>query len=286
MQYYVPKTKIDTDYFRNQIKYINRSQFGPKNNSWKPSISFVTRCMNRLHDLKLTLPKNISDNSNYKKLEFVVLDYNSKDGLGDWIKSNMMQHIESGRLNYYRTEKPNFFCPNHSQNVAFKLASGDLVANLDSDNYTHFNYADRLAECSSVSPNRIIIVPENFLLPGSKRLFLKGRFAIYKNDILQLRGFDEDLDEGFGNDDVNFVFRAMLAGFSVVRYESSFTENRLVTTDEERVSHVKNKEFNYMRNKNGEITWSKLTKGIISVNKNNHWGKEFLVKNFKEELEI
>lgn len=286
MQYYVPEKTVDVEYFRNSTKYINRSQFGPKDDSWKPSISLVTRCMNRLHDLKITLPKNIKDNSNYEKLEFVIIDYNSSDGLGDWINSNMMDHIESGRLNYFRTDRPNFFCPNHSQNVAFKAAAGDLVANVDSDNYTHFNYANRLAECASVSKKRVIIVPENFLLIGSKRLFLKGRFAIYKSDILDLGGFDEDLDEGFGNDDVNFVLRAMLAGFSIVRYESSFTENRLITTDEQRVSHVKNKEFDYMRNKNGEITWGKLSKGVITVNKNRHWGKESLMKNFKEKIEI
>ena len=124
----------------------------------------------------------------------------------------MMPHIKSGRLKYYRTEEPEFFQPNHSQNITFRLSNNDIIANVDADNFTHENYAQRISDCASVA-EQVLIVPDNFLLPNSNRIFLKGRFAIRKQDAYQLRGFDEDLDNGFGNDDLNFVFRAMLSGF-------------------------------------------------------------------------
>lgn len=242
--------------------------------------------MNRLDDLKITLPKNIEDNKDYGSIEFVLLDYNSTDGLEEWVKSFMMNYIESGILNYYKTIEPQYFCPNHSQNVTFRLAQNEFVANVDSDNFTQKNYANRLNDCANLLPGRILALPDNFLLPNSDRLFLKGRFGVYKKDIEILRGFDEDLDTGYGNDDVNFILRAMLAGFKLVRFESFFTADRIPTTDDKRVSLVKNKDYKIIKDYNAKITWKKLGKGIISVNKNIHWGKANLIKNFKEEVSV
>ena len=281
---YQHSEKVNTDFFRNSEKCQNRSLIGPKIEVPEKSISLVTRCMNRLHDLKITLPKNIEDNKNYKNLEFVILDYNSSDGLGKWIKSEMIEHVDSGRLVYYRTEEPKNFHPNHSQNVTFKLAQNELVANIDSDNFTHQGYAERLNQCASVAKEKMLIVPQNFLVPGSKRLFLKGRFAMLKTDIEHLGGFDEDLDEGFGNDDLNFVLRAMLDGFVIVRYESHYADGRLETTNEQRVKYVKNKDYKSVRDRNGQITFEKLTRSVITVNRNRHWGKAKLIKNFSEEI--
>ena len=44
-------------------------------------ISFCITCMNRLKHLQETLEKNILDNFLVDEVEFVVLDYNSQDGL-------------------------------------------------------------------------------------------------------------------------------------------------------------------------------------------------------------
>ena len=100
------------------------------------SISICTDCMNRLSDIQHTLPANIEAEQSYPDLEFVLLDYNSSDGLGDWVRSEMMGHIESGRLVYYRTEEPQFFNFSHSRNVAMRLATGEIINNVDADNYT------------------------------------------------------------------------------------------------------------------------------------------------------
>ena len=47
-------------------------------------ISFCITCMNRLKHLK-NFEKNILDNFLVDEVEFVVLDYNSQDGLEEWI---------------------------------------------------------------------------------------------------------------------------------------------------------------------------------------------------------
>ena len=91
--------------------------------------------MNRLSHLKKTLEKNICDNLVYENLEFILLDYNSTDGLENWAKNDLKNYIEKGILKYYRTSEPNSFHRSHSRNVAMKLASGDIVCNLDADNF-------------------------------------------------------------------------------------------------------------------------------------------------------
>lgn len=285
MLFYNPEKRIDAEYFRNSKKFQSSLSVPVNLKTPQKSMTIVTTCMNRLHDLKLTLPKNLKDNEDYGPLEFLLLDYGSTDGLENWVKETLGRDIERGRLTFYRTEQE-FFQPNHSRNATFRLARGDLVANVDSDNFTHSGYARRLNQCASVANERLLIVPDNFLLPNTKRLKLKGRFCLYKKDIELLRGFDEELDTGFGNDDMNFVLRAILAGFKMVRYESAFTEDRLDTTDSERVAMVRNKNFMAIMEDNGEKTWAKLAKGVIAVNQDKQWGAAKLIKNFSEVIEI
>lgn len=276
-------------FFRNSNKYLRRTIFPNRNLAGIPNRSFTicTTCMNRLHDLSKTLPKNLEDNADYEDVEFLVLDYSSNDGLKKWIQGSaeIKQYLDSGRLVVYRVDGQTYFRPNHSRNMSFRLATGEMVANVDSDNFTHKGYVSRLNECASVSDSNLLIVPDNFLVRGNNRIFLKGRFALYKKDIELLQGFDEELDDGFGHDDLNFVFRAMLAGFKIVRYESKYTEGRLETKDAERVLYVKNKDYRKMQDVNASITHNKLSRGKIAVNPNG-WGKGIVWKNYEQKIEL
>ncbi|MGB8192332.1 MAG: glycosyltransferase, partial [Chitinophagaceae bacterium] len=112
-------------------------------------ISFCTVCRNRLEYVRQTLPVNIRENAAYENVEFVLLDYNSPDGLEEWVKSEMKQHIESGILKYYKTTEPDHFKMSHSKNMALKLGSGDIITQLDADNYAGFKYAHWLNQVFS-----------------------------------------------------------------------------------------------------------------------------------------
>ena len=237
------------------------------------SISVCITCMNRLHDLRKTLPRNLKDNSNYTNAEFVLMDYNSSDGLEDWVRSELGDYLNSGRLRYCRTECSNHFRPNHSRNLSFRLAKGELITNVDSDNLMWPGFLHRLNQCASVAERGLLIVPENFMLPGSNRLLLKGRFTLYRKDIEMLRGFDEELDEGFSYDDVNFVLRAIMSKFKIVRFEDRFVRGRIPTSDEERHENMsEERTFAEMKAVNEDITRRRLGRGIISVNPNG-WGE-------------
>jgi len=85
--------------------------------------------MNRLHHLKETLPMNVADNATTENIEFVILDYNSTDGLEAWMQQKF--DIFCGKVVYFKTTQPTFYNRSHSRNMAFRLASGDVVCNLE-----------------------------------------------------------------------------------------------------------------------------------------------------------
>src|SRR5882724_5541287 len=80
-------------------------------------ISYCTTCMGRLHHLRQTLPANLEANAGLP-VQFVVLDYNSRDGLGDWMRSHFQAQTESGKVVYARTSEPRFFNMAHAKNLA------------------------------------------------------------------------------------------------------------------------------------------------------------------------
>ena len=273
------------DYFRNWPKYhkLNLPNVPAETPPSGATISVCTTCMNRLHDLKRTLPLNMIDNADYEMAEFVLLDYNSTDGLEEWVKAEMGDHIASGRLVYYKSSGHSFFDPNHSRNISFRLATGSIITNVDADNFMNRGFLARLGQCASVSDQRLLLVPQSFLLPGSQRLMLKGRFAMYRRDLYALGGFDEGLN-GYGYDDVSLVFRAIMAGFNIVRFEDRFLDGRIHTPISDRVSQFSNNNFQYGQWLNSTTTASKLARRELVANKGVGWGEATVVKNFGETI--
>lgn len=185
-------------------------------------ISFCIVCMNRLHQLKETFPKNITDNTSYPNIEFVLLDYNSKDGMGEWVHKNMNHYIKNGLVTYYHTTTPKVFNHSHSKNMAFKLATGDIVCNVNADHFTGKDFANYVNELYNRA-NDIVITPvdffkkkPNYKLPSD----VMGKVCVKKSDFYKVTGFDEKMG-AYGFEDYDFINRLELAGLKL-----SFIENR------------------------------------------------------------
>lgn len=161
-------------------------------------ISFCTVCMNRLHHLRQTLRKNIEDNLSYSELEFIVMDYSSTDGLSDWLKEEMSTYIDKGILTYYRYDNAKYFDRGHSRNMMFKLASGEIICNVDADNYLGENFTFYVNSVFN-KENDIFLVPDT----KKKYYYIRdvlGRFCARKGDFLSVRGYDEKM-KGYGFED-------------------------------------------------------------------------------------
>jgi len=248
----------------------------PESTEKQYKISLCTTCMGRLHDLKSTLIQNMIDNADYSNAEFVILDYNSNDGLGAWVKENMMGYIESGRLVYARTEEPQYFEMGHSRNIAFKVASGDIVNNVDADNFTKAGFMTHLNKMAN-------LCPEKAVFSKGKRM-LRGRIGFYKNEFLELGGYDEDLT-GYGFDDHNVMYRAMALGYKLMWYGGQYV-GRIKTSKNMSVENMKNKKWKQTEDINKDITFKKLENKQFIVNQDRHWGKANLIKNFTEEISV
>lgn len=180
------------------------------------NISFCIVCMNRINHLKETLLENIENNISYKNLEFILLDYNSSDGLEDWVKIGLKKYIDNGVLKYYKTSEPTSFHRSHSRNVAMKLGTGNILCNLDADNFLgkdfahyinyHFSFSDAIFLCSGNSD-------------GSY-----GRVSVKKKDFLEIRGYDEKMS-GWGFEDDDLYQRLENLGREKrVFYDKKFTQ--------------------------------------------------------------
>jgi len=239
-------------------------------------ISICIPCMNRLKEAKVTIPKNIEDNSDYSNLEFVLLDYNSKDGLEDWVKSEMMEFIDSGLLVYYRTEEPEYFCPQHSRNVVMLLGSGDIVNMVDANKFTTEGFATYINRVANQISSPAIFARA---AGGNFRLF--GRIGFFKKDFIDLGGYNEQLS-GYGWQDRDLLYRAMKSGFTLGWYKNYIM--RYPSKHGSGYFHPRNRKILFTHDINCLISYINLLLGKYIANDGMEWGKAQLVKNFTEEV--
>lgn len=200
----------------------------------KYKISFCTVCMNRLHHLRETLPKNITDNLSYGNIEFVVLNYNSKDELDEWIKTEMSEHLENGILKYYKTTEPDSFFMSHSKNVVARCAEGEIICNVDADNFIGSGFADFV--------NTEFNKNENIYLSVDKTKTTQdcfGRICIKTTDFNTIKGYDENM-LGYGFEDFDLRNRLEMLSLKRVFIEDSKHLEAINHTDDERLKDEKN----------------------------------------------
>lgn len=178
-------------------------------------ISFCITCMNRLQHLKKTLRRNIKHNSDYPNLEFILLDYNSNDGLQKWVFKNFKKELLAGTLVYYRTTEPQYFHMANAKNISHLLASGNIVCNLDADNYTGRDFAFFINSTMQSSTDVIGVHQKD---TKNNPVFIHGcggRIFLTKDNFLKLGGYDENF-VGWGHEDEDFKIRAYTLGLEKV----------------------------------------------------------------------
>lgn len=203
-------------------------------------ISFCITCMNRLHHLSNTLGNNIREAAAIGG-EVVVLNYGSTDGLDEWIKSNwlhILPYFEAGNFRYFHTKTPQYFFAAHAKNVAHKLASGNILCNLDADNYLVSGYSQFLYDSFSKKKDIIVVSSDNDHING-----VCGKIAVTKDAFYGVNGYDESQSEGWGWDDTNFQFRVRTYNeLSIVECPAHFNQV-ILHSIEERVANYKNKDI-------------------------------------------
>jgi hypothetical protein len=263
-----------------------------KQNQIIPSVSLATVCMGRLHHLKETLPRNLNWNINYPNIEIVLLDYNSPDGLEDWVKSNFMQFINDGKLVYYKYTGSEYFKYAHSRNLLLKLSTGEYFCNVDADNYTgngfaqylsdELNKVDFLIGCQFIQ-NANLCYPEGDFLPLKKTTNFNGvvgRIASRREYLLSIGGYWEEI-ENSGPEDIDLYQRLRCAGYSF----KSIEERYLFC-----ISHSTADKVAFLKEKDMSKSWKeKLDKSLENLKSKNfvydqtNIGKGIVYKNFERK---
>ena len=228
-------------------------------------ISFCIPCMGRLHHLKETLPNNIEKSNNYN-VEFIVLNYNSADKLDEWMKDNMMDHIETGKIVYYKTIEPEYFKMSHSKNMANRLGTGDLLFTLDAD---IFILQDICRYCNEVFQEDRLLVDRNC-----------GSICLFADFFHKARGYDESMI-GWGQEDKDFHDRCtkFLGMHGGKCFPNMF--HTIEHSNDERVLYL-NPKFKYRRGTNRHnknIKENRTEESLKEINKDGY-GCGIVYKNF------
>jgi hypothetical protein len=171
----------------------------------------------------------------------------------------------------------------HSRNVAFKLAAGDIVLNVDADNFiqprdktvdkSFCEYVNLLANQSE----------EKIIFAKGKRM-MHGRVGFFKNEFIDLGGYDEEM-QGYGYDDIDLVRRAWCLGFTLYWFGGLYVD-RIKTSNAMKNENMKCKNWHQTENENKKLGYAKLDAGIFVANQGKDWEKCSVVKNFEEEIKI
>ena len=174
-------------------------------------IAFCTTCKGRAEHVKQTLPKNLADNADYPNAVFVVLDYDSPDDLGDYLRTNHADDITSGRLVVYSYRNGGApFHVAHAKNMAARCAlreGAELLVTQDADNFTGPEFAQFAADSlkePSIRRNSFL-APDWATLPrpgqpGRPPRGFAGRLALAAQTFIKAGGYDETYATWRGED--------------------------------------------------------------------------------------
>lgn len=245
-------------------------------------ISFCTTCMNRLFHLKQTILKNIEHASSYANFEFILLDYNSQDELEDWVKENLSKYIDSGVVKFYQTKEPKYWCAAHAKNIAHKMATGDVLINIDSDVLIPEGFCEYIKDLFS-SGNRVVLSFESSDIYGNDGC--AGIVGATRNDFYSVNGYDESISLGWGYDDMNYQFRVRMKNDLHL-----FTAPKICLCiphpNETRTANCQLKDIETTKELSYFICEDSAKQEDYVANKSIEWGKANLVENFTRILQI
>ncbi len=200
-------------------------------------ISFCTTHMKRIEQISQTLPVNLADNQAYSDfIEFVLVDF-IIDGdyrLFEFVNRNMKNYIDSKYLRYYHTSKlKNFHAP-ICKNTTHRLSSGDVIVNLDCDNYTGKNGGNIILDIFKNEGKNVFIHQEsnNLTRTGSC-----GRICYYRNDFFKAGGYDESFFP-CGHHDRDIMTRLIHMGIKKIKFDNEIYNKAIRNTKLETIKNV------------------------------------------------
>ena len=200
-------------------------------------ISFCIACMNRFWQIKHTLVQNLKDNEEDKDIvDFVLVDFNSNDGLKDFVLNNFKKELEEGYLKFYFTEELKGWDAPIAKNTPHRLAEGDILVNLDADNYTGYRGGKFLLD-KYKSNDRNIFIHQGQGIFGKGN---SGRVSYYREDFMKIGGHNEEFLP-MGHLDGDVINRLVATGVKRVNVPNDKYNNAIKNNKDDSIKNCKSK---------------------------------------------
>jgi hypothetical protein len=161
----------------------------------------------------------------------------------------------------------------HAKNLAHRLALGEIVCNLDADNYATPEFTDQL--------RRLFAAGDRQIVRGEGLAGYWGRIALTRRWFEELGGYDEEF-EGWGYEDTDLIMRGERLGMLVRSVPASFGKV-VAHRDEERFAHMRPESANCHAHNAGR-SHANLEAGRLRANAGRTWGQGKVLRNFAGEL--
>jgi predicted glycosyltransferase involved in capsule biosynthesis len=233
-------------------------------------ISFCTTCMNRLEFLKQTIIINldiiVKFNKKYKDIhqfELVLCNYDSKDKLDEYVNTELKKYLDDNSLKYIVVPNKKFFNVGHAKNIAYRQSNGDILVNIDADNFITDEFIEYVIDIFSYDEN---VITSGYYIAEVWGSY--GRICILKENFFKLGGYIEFLD-GYGYEDNDIIKRAIkylncietIIPENYVKFIGHTNEERVLSYDSSGKTI-----FDYIK-KNGETCNTLLANNIMNPNK-------------------
>jgi glycosyltransferase involved in cell wall biosynthesis len=224
-------------------------------------VSYCIPCRDRLHHLKVTLPKTVK--GILPSDEIIVLNYGSSDEIDEWMVSNPFKNVRYFKL----VEENSRWQMSRAKNVAHRLSSRPYVCNLDCDNWVVPGVSEYIIE--NLAPGRIIAMPQEYRISS-----MGGRVALSLHDFCEIGGYDERF-ESWGYEVTDFLKRSTLLGWKILTFPSKFNQH-IRHPDRERVIYKANTCIeSCLINK--QISTESIERGVLKPNPD-CWGKANVIE--------
>lgn len=185
-------------------------------------LSFCMTCKGRLWQLEKTLAQNLRDNrADRRQIEFVLVDFDTP-GLRAFVEAKCADALSDGYLRYYHTRALPYWLAAKAKNTAHVLASGQILVNLDCDNFTG-KQAGRfiLSVFDKYGMDSVFHIRYPEKCDSSY-----GRIAMSRASFLALGGYNEKLlPLGFEDSDLMLRFCALWPQRKLIRFANETVQS-------------------------------------------------------------
>lgn len=157
-------------------------------------ISLCIPVHNRTYDLKQTMPYLIQAAEVSPPVEVVIIDYNSPDDLGKYIKT-----IKSDSLVYRKYTKRDHYHMAHARNLSVMAASGEYIVIMSADIYPAKEFI----------PTVRAMLQEGYIWMHAKKY--TGVIVCWRQEFIDAGGYDERF-EFYGPEDTDLDARLRRRG--------------------------------------------------------------------------